>query len=286
MSTRITLYFLFFFISLNLFSQSTKSVEELNNEIKIAIENQDYAKADSLKKEIVKLEERDKELKKLEEDKQIAIFQEKYEEVILIEKKINDVKTGKNTNNNLVETTNQKQSVSQIPAFNSAFEKAYKLEKKESKSLSEVDYKDKVMGNFSMGFRFIDENKDLYGESDLVAAMQFSNHRWWVNKSIVGGTFFDIGYGDYFSIQGGGQFSAILDFESIVVPYTSLAMGLGLNDDGDIYFPVALKLGSHLFFNTQRSIGAIVEINYYVNNEYMPIFRFGLAWTRIKRRAK
>jgi hypothetical protein len=43
------------------------------------------------------LKKKNAKLKQLEEDKKIAIFLEKYEEVIAIDKKIDDVKSGRST---------------------------------------------------------------------------------------------------------------------------------------------------------------------------------------------
>ncbi|KAB2858715.1 MAG: hypothetical protein F9K09_04915, partial [Flavobacteriales bacterium] len=67
------------FCSISIIGQTSKTIEELNNELKIATENNDFQKAEQLKKEIQQVEEKNATIKQLEEDKKIAIFLEKYD---------------------------------------------------------------------------------------------------------------------------------------------------------------------------------------------------------------
>jgi membrane-associated protease RseP (regulator of RpoE activity) len=85
--SQIVLFF-FLFTCVIVTGQTTKTAEELNKELKTATENNDFQKAEQLKKEIQQVEEKNAKLKQLEEDKKIAIFLEKYDEVIAIDKKI------------------------------------------------------------------------------------------------------------------------------------------------------------------------------------------------------
>jgi hypothetical protein len=297
------------FCSISIFGQTTKTIDELNLELKTATENNDFQKAEQLKKEIQQVEEKNAKLKQLEEDKKIAIFLEKYDEVIAIQKNIDDLKNGKSTTNQQaisLETVNSLLSNQPKPAgFENALvgTKQPKV-KSPKKPLSEYEFRDKIIGSYGMGFRSFDVtgeyttsnynfNTGLYENTTTsytdelsTVGFQLSNHRWWVNKYLAGGTWFDFVFGDYYSVQTGAQMALLGDFDAIVLPYTSFGLGFGLDDDEEFYLPVNYKLGSYLFFTKERSIGAFVELNMYFNNEYTPLFRFGLAWSRVKRKAK
>lgn len=291
------------FCSLSIFGQTTKTIDELNLELKTATANNDFQKAEQLKKEIQQVEEKNAKLKQLEEDKKIAIFLEKYDEVIAIQKTIDDVKSGKtSTNQNNAPSLGSMISGATGKPTPAGFENALigvKQPKVKSpkRLLSDYEFKDKVIGNMGMGFGSFEETytspainfnytSNTYTEEYLAVAFQMSSHRWWVNKYLAGGTWFDFVFGDYYSVQTGSQMALLGDFDAIVLPYTSFGLGFGLDDDEEFYFPANYKLGSYLFFNKERSFGAFVELNMYFNNEYTPLFRFGLAWSRVKRKAK
>ena len=295
------------FCSITVFGQNTKTIEELNKELKTATENNDFQKAEQLKKEIQQVEEKNTKLKQLEEDKKIAIFLEKYEEVIAINKKIDDVKNGRSTTTPIQQTNSLGIMSSALsnqplpPGFENALIGAKQPKtKSSSKSLSEYEYKDKIIGSVGLGFRTIEDEyqssyydnylnryvDESYMEEYSFFSIQTSNHRWWANKYIAGGTFFDFIVGDYLSINTGTQIAFLADFDAVLLPYTSFGLGFGLNDDDEFYLPLNYKLGSYLFFTKERSIGAFLEFNTYFNNEYTPRFRFGLAWSRVKRKAK
>jgi hypothetical protein len=306
------------FCSISIFGQNTKTIEELNKELKTATENNDFQKAEQLKKEIQQVEEKNAKLKQLEEDKKIAIFLEKYDEVIAIQKNIDDVKNGRsitppNQQAISLETMNSLLSNKPAPAgFENALigTKQPKV-KSPKKPLSEYEFRDKIIGSMGMGFgsyegtgEYTSSNynynsftgmyettyaTETYSYEYSLIAFQMSNHRWWINKYLAGGLFADfvLGDGDIGSAQYGGQMALLGDFGSIVLPYTSIGLGFGIDaEEEEFYFPVNYKLGSYFFFNQQRSIGAFVELNMYFNNEYTPLFRFGLAWSRVKRKAR
>ncbi|MDT8413294.1 MAG: hypothetical protein RQ875_12585 [Vicingaceae bacterium] len=139
-----------------------------------------------------------------------------------------------------------------------------------------------------MGFKTV--NETYFGEtfSEFLMSYHFANSRWWVNKYLAGGMFYDIVFGDYFDLSVGPQMTAFADFDAILLPYTSLGMGLGIDDDGETYLPIVYKLGSHLFFKQERNFGLFFELNLSLSHEYdyMPAYRFGLSWTRIKRKSR
>lgn len=297
---------LLLFFSISIFGQSTKTIDELNQELKTATENNDFQKAEQLKKEIQQVEEKNVKLKQLEEDKKIAIFLEKYDEVITIQKNIDDVKNGRSITSPNQQSISLETATSLLsnqplpPGFENALLGTKQPKIKSSKSLSEYEYKDKIIGSVGFGFRTIEDEyqssyfdyslnryvDESYMEEYSFFAIQTSNHRWWANKYIAGGTFFDFIIGDYMSINTGAQMAFLADFDAVLLPYTSFGLGFGLNDDEEFYLPLNYKLGSYLFFTKERSIGAFLEFNTYFNNEYTPRFRFGLAWSRVKRKAK
>jgi hypothetical protein len=272
--------------------QTIKTVEELNKELKTATENNDFQKAEQLKNEIKLVEERNLKLKQLEEDKKIAIFLENYDEIVGIEKKINDVKLGEETKPSIAPVASVSPSktdnIAQQPANSNNLINYLKSFKPQSnsnlpkKTLAECDFKDKIIGNFGIGYR----NLDFGG--DYVFSYQFSNNRWWLNKYVAGGTFYDCVGGDFTSFQIGGQMTLLGDFDAIVLPYTSLGLGLGLRDHGETaaYIPVNYKLGSYLFVNKIRRVGAFLELNLYLNNDYTPYIKFGIAWSRVRGKVK
>jgi excinuclease UvrABC helicase subunit UvrB len=51
------------FCSISIFGQTTKTIDELNLELKTATENNDFQKAEQLKKEIQQVEEKKRQVK-------------------------------------------------------------------------------------------------------------------------------------------------------------------------------------------------------------------------------
>src|SRR5690606_28481145 len=154
--------------------------------------------------------------------------------------------------------------------------------KKPTLPLTEYAFNEKVIGQFGIGFKSV--NETYFGEtySEFVMSYHFANSRWWVNKYLAGGMFYDFTFGDYIDLSVGPQMTAFADFDAILLPYTSLGIGFGLDDDGETYLPVVYKLGSHLFFKQERNIGLFFELNLSLAHsyEYMPAYRFGLSWSR------
>mgnify|MGYP001376072745 CR=1 FL=1 len=258
------------------FAQSTSELDSLNNELKLAIENKDKKKETSLREEIQFVENKNKQLRDLEEDKRIAIFQEDYDKVILLESQIKytnasefgDSKKQSNSENNVAVSNIIKTSENK-----NSFGKNNKL----SKPLSEYNFSDKIIGQFGMGFKSVNENYIGETYSEFIMSYHFANSRWWVNKYLAGGMFYDIVFGDYFDLSVGPQMTAFADFDAVILPYTSLGMGLGIDDDGETYLPIIYKLGTHIFFKQERNIGVFFELNLSLTHEYdyMPAYRFG-----------
>lgn len=278
------------------FAQSTSELDSLNNELKLAIENKGKKKETSLREEIQFVENKNKQLRDLEEDKRIAIFQEDYDKVILLESQIkytNASEFGVNKNsselvNTLSVASNTNQGYNQDFLNTMAKNAKQKPSKKVSKPLSEYNFSDKIIGQFGMGFKSVNENYIGETYSEFIMSYHFANSRWWVNKYLAGGMFYDIVFGDYFDLSVGPQMTAFADFDAVILPYTSLGMGLGIDDDGETYLPIIYKLGTHIFFKQERNIGVFFELNLSLTHEYdyMPAYRFGLSWTRIKRKSR
>ncbi|MCW8939993.1 MAG: hypothetical protein OQJ88_05010, partial [Flavobacteriales bacterium] len=226
------------------------------------------------------------------EDKKIAIFQEDYDRVILVEKQIENTKESKYGENKT--SSSSLNDIASVVSNTNTNENKKVFEKKNklSKPFSEYDYSDKIIGQFGMGFKTVDYTYNGYYTSEtyseFLMSYHFANSRWWVNKYLAGGMFYDIVFGDYFDLSVGPQMTAFADFDAVVLPYTSLGMGLGIDDDGETYLPIVYKLGSHIFFKQERNFGLFFELNLSLNHEYdyMPAYRFGLSWTRIKRKSR
>lgn len=276
------------------FAQSTSELDSLNNELKIAIESKDKKKEASLREEIQFVENKNKQLKDLDEDKRIAIFQEDYDKVILLESQIKYTQESEFGVNKNQTTLKNDLTTTNVNVSNTNYDSKNLLTKKNklSKPLSEYDFSDKIIGQFGMGFKSVDYTYNGYYTtetySEFLMSYHFSNSRWWVNKYFAGGMFYDIVFGDYFDFSVGPQMTAFADFDAVVLPYTSLGMGFGLDDDGETYLPIIYKLGTHIFFKQERNFGVFFELNLSLTHEYdyMPAYRFGLSWTRIKRKSR
>lgn len=263
-----------------------EKLAQKNEELKLALEKEDFEKAEILKKEIAKLEADKEKLKELEEDRKIAIFQEKYMDVISIENQINNIIRGEikqeaQVNNNLpiIQPTSNTTSLSTKSTTKTKLKKV---------NLEEVAFNDKVVGMFGVGFKSVKYDDGYYEDSESVISYHLANSRWWVNKYLAGGTFFDFTFGDYFDLSVGAQMTAFGDFGSTFLPYTSFGLGFGIDDLGDNYVPIIYKLGSNIFFKKDRSLGLIAELNLNLSNdyEYLPSYRIGLSWTRAKRKVR
>lgn len=281
---KITVFLVLIMGSFWLQAQETPILQELNGKLQTAIENNNKKEIEALKKEIQFYENKNKRLSELEEDKQIAVFNEDYDRVIAIE---NEIKTLSNSKygENLTTSNNSSFNTSLV---NSSQNLSITKNKKPTLPLTEYAFNEKVIGQFGIGFKSV--NETYFGEtySEFVMSYHFANSRWWVNKYLAGGMFYDFTFGDYIDLSVGPQMTAFADFDAILLPYTSLGIGFGLDDDGETYLPVVYKLGSHLFFKQERNIGLFFELNLSLAHsyEYMPAYRFGLSWSRVKRKYK
>lgn len=285
-------------------------LKEKHEELNTALANEDFGKAELLKTEIAQLEKDIAKLKELEEDRKIAIFQEKYDEVIAIEAQMEAIRTGATqqsiqpqvepTPAPMVETTpttNNNAALLTALGNNNTVTKT-RLKKV---GLDEVEYKDKVISQFGFGKRTYtyewsyeeyDWNTGGYNTvynsyDESVFSLTFNVSRWWANKYLVGGYFYDFSPSEYGGVSMGAQMTGLADFDAIILPYGSFGMGPGFNAwDEEFYFPMIIRAGTYLFFNQKRSVGAFAELNIHLNNEYMPKYRVGIAWSYVKRRAR
>lgn len=283
-------------------------LKEKNKELTIALQQEDFAKAEILKKEIVQLEKDKAKLLTLEEDKKIAIFEEDYDKVIALDTEINNLKRGTTTpiataptatitNNNQNTTSNavtKKSALLMMTTTNTAKGNTKSIK---SINLSDIKYSDRVISRIGMGIKTYEYTETYYDYytyssyntyySESIFSLNYMQDRWWVNKYIVGGWNIDYGISDYGSLNYGAQMTALGDFDAIILPYTSFGVGFGFRLwEEEIYLPIVYRLGANLFFNKQRSVGLFTEFNLYLNNEYMPKLRFGIVWSSIKKRAK
>lgn len=281
---KITVFLVLMMGSFWLQAQETPILQELNGKLQTAIENNNKKEIEALKKEIQFYENKNKRLSELEEDKQIAVFNEDYDRVIAIE---NEIKTLSNSKygENLTTSNNSSFNTSLI---NSSQNLSITKNKKPTLPLTEYAFNEKVIGQFGFGIKSMDYSYGSETYSEFVMSYHFANSRWWVNKYLAGGMFYDFTFGDYIDLSVGPQMTAFADFDAILLPYTSLGIGFGLDDDGETYLPVVYKLGSHLFFKQERNIGLFFELNLSLAHsyEYMPAYRFGLSWSRVKRKYK
>lgn len=290
-------------------------LKEKNEALKTAIANEDFEKAELLKKEIAELEANKAKLIELEEDRKIAIFEERYEDVIAIERQMDAIRRfqqidsdpnnpksmeelaklaldlQKNTPSNTTNNNKGNYFKPVAPGTNNLSKNRRKEAAASHKQdLTNKPYNEKIIGTFNFGFRsgtYRDEySPGYYYDYDYtVIAYHFSNSRWWANKYLAGGTFFNFGFPEEGTIDGGAHITGFADFDSQILPYTAFGLGMGINmESGEFYTPIILRIGSNFFFNKHRSFGLSVEYNQYFNNEFMPKLRLGLVWTRMKRK--
>jgi hypothetical protein len=287
-----------------------EKLKEKNEELEVALAAEDFEKAELLKKDIAQLEANKAKLIELEEDRKIAIFQERYDDVMAIEQQMEGVRRLETIDPNNPETIaaltklaieNQKNGATATTTNNggtyfkpvapgagaslsgSARRAAFKKTAREKTASHKQDlidkpYNTKVLGAFNGGF-----GSDSYG--DAILASHFSNSRWWINKYLAGGTYFNFAFPEEGTLDGGAHIMGLADFDSQILPYTSFGFGMGIDvGDGEFYTPAIFRVGSHFFFNKHRSLGLSIEFMQYFNNENIPKLRFGLVWTRMKRK--
>ncbi len=273
-------------------------LKEKNEALKTAIASEDFEKAELLKKEIAELEANKAKLIMLEEDRKIAVFEERYDDVIVIERQMDAIRRGEvidpiasTKTPNYDAMTKELLQMTPNDFAKSRREKQKELLKQKAAShkqdLIDKPHNEKIIGTFNFGFASgTKKNYDGYYNYDYtVIAYHFSNSRWWLNKYLAGGTFFNFGFPEEGTLDFGAHMTGLADFDSQILPYAAFGFGMGINmESGDFYTPIILRIGSNFFFNKHRSFGLSAEYNQYFNNEFMPKFRLGLVWTRMKRK--
>ncbi len=278
---------------------SRKSIDdklaEKNEALKTALANEDYAKAELLKKEIKKLEADKATYITLEEDRKIAIFQENYDQVMAIEQKMNTLRTGKQPKatppTTVLPTTSETPNnliLAEIYGTNStAKSNSTGSLKKSTVPLSKYSFNEKTIANIGYGINAensYDYSSPNYSPGGVV--FDFNANAWWINKYLVGGIFETFGIIDGgLNLSIGGQMTALAEFDAIILPYTSLGFGFGINGyEEEFYTPLVYKLGTYIFVKKNRGFGFYTEFNIDLMNEYLPKWRFGVAWSGVKRK--
>ena len=155
--------------------------------------------------------------------------------------------------------------------------------------LAEIEYNKKAISSFGFGKATF---SPTYIEKNTLYALTYSTNRWWINKYFAGGWFYDLGFTPEGGYSVGPQITGFAEFDSYILPYASFAIGFGYdvtNSDSynlgkdRIYAPQVLKFGSFIFFKENRGFGIFAEINMYLNDESWPIYRVGIAWSKLKR---
>lgn len=155
--------------------------------------------------------------------------------------------------------------------------------------LAEIVYNKKAISSFSFGKATFSPER---GNDNTVYALTYSTNRWWINKYIAGGWFYDLGFTPEGGYSIGPQLTAFAQINTYFLPYASFAMGFGYdvtntntyNEGKDrFYAPQILKVGGFIFFKKNRGFGIFSEINLYFNDKSWPIYRVGIAWSKLKR---
>lgn len=312
-----------FCIAIPLSAQQNPTAASLSKALKEAIEAGDSQKVESIKKEIKALEEKNAEIKTLEEDKQILIFQQKYDEVPTIEEQIAEVKAAPliptepeapetptavpsdaTQNLEMAMTALAEAQPSSSPVPNQAGMSPPK------KRMRDYEYNDKAIVSLGSGmglfirtydFSYYDAwtgeyYYDSYSEEYPVFAFNYTKLKWWLNKYMVLGPSYEYSTGDYgngdIRMHGTLNFALLGNFVPFILPYASMGAGVGVGsfykDDynSSTYVPLNYRVGSYLFFDKARSFGLYFELNRDLEYEELPGYRFGLSWSKVKRKAK
>ncbi len=159
-------------------------------------------------------------------------------------------------------------------------------------NLADIKYNKKAISHFGFGKTTYSDN---YREKTTVFALSYATNRWWVNKYLAGGWFYEIAPTSEGGYGIGPQLTGFLDFDAIILPYVSYAMGFGydvtnsqanLDEKSRIYAPMIFKAGSYIFLQKNKGFGLFFEINLNFTDDSWPVYRVGVAWSKLKRSAK
>ena len=155
--------------------------------------------------------------------------------------------------------------------------------------LNEINYNKKAISHLGFGMVKI---SDKQRDTSTIFAISYATNRWWINKYFAGGWFYDIAPSPDGGYHIGPQITGFADFDGFLLPYCSLGAGFGFDavkpksnsiEKSRFYVPIILKIGGYIFFKKNRGFALFAEINNNFKDENWPIYRIGVAWSKLKR---
>jgi len=155
--------------------------------------------------------------------------------------------------------------------------------------LAEIEYNKKAISQLGLGKTSVVSNSR---DTNTVVALTYSTNRWWINKYFVAGWFYDMAPNKDGGYALGPQITGLAEFDLFILPYITLASGFGYDVvntknktilKSKIYIPWILKFGGYVFFKKNRGFAIFAEVNIHLNEENWPVYRVGVAWSKLKR---
>lgn len=257
------------------FAQSLtgKNPQELKKMQSNAVANENYGLAERIKIQLERIEANEAKISKLEEEKKDAILIEDYDKAEKLENQIEALKSGNTAVS--VEPKATPSAVVETPAPVN-FQAINTTPSSPSNDNAKQDMSRK---NFtSLGFGFGSETVSFQLAADFLFPSKYFRAGIYYNYGINYDT-------EVIAFDFGMQAKGLADFESIVLPYIAIGLGLAIDSDGEVGPGFIYSVGSYLFFNQNRGFGLFYELNINVTHfdEY-PLNRFGIVWTGLKRK--
>jgi hypothetical protein len=156
--------------------------------------------------------------------------------------------------------------------------------------LAEIEYNKKAISHIGFGKTTkVSSRRD----SNTVFAISYSTSSWWINKYFAGGWFYDMTPNKDGGYAVGLQLTGFVEFEEFILPYCTFASGFGYDVvdsksnnslQSKIYIPWVFKVGGYIFFKKNRGFALFAEFNKHFKDESWPIYRVGIAWSKLKRK--
>ena len=158
--------------------------------------------------------------------------------------------------------------------------------------LAEISFRKKAISQ--LGFAKTTRTSHSFGTRDTntILAITYSTNRWWINKYFAGGWFYDMSPNKNGGYAIGPQLTGFAEFDEFILPYITFASGFGYNVvepkknsliKSKVYIPYILKIGGYIFFKKNRGFALFTEVNMHLNEEIWPMYRVGIAWSKLKR---
>tara|TARA_B100000809_G_C14971636_1_gene471150 strand:+ start:148 stop:759 length:612 start_codon:yes stop_codon:yes gene_type:complete len=155
--------------------------------------------------------------------------------------------------------------------------------------LAGIDYNKKAISQIGFGkVTKVSTSRD----TNKIFAISYSTSRWWINKYFAGGWFYDMAPNKDGGYAIGPQITGFAELDEFFLPYCTIASGFGFDVidtrsntllKSKLYVPFILKIGGYVFFKKNRGFALFAEINKHFNDENWPIYRVGVAWSKLKR---